>query len=192
MSVCTQHDLGGSSTFSQQWCSYLKVRLQCDIPGDMPFYFDEVRKYKLCGPYYSTGHKHFPIYFNPCNSEFTIVIGKWEKDSIIIKIVPWWFPWLFNVLKCFICAITHHWRCHCWWNSSIKWIDDSLVFTNNTPRQVIGTSFLFYYRLTLRLTTIKKIIVIRWRWFCYNLHFVLCVHCRYNVSGFTEHTLFVL
>lgn len=40
--VC-KNDRGGPSTFNY-WTSYLKSRLNCSIPGDFPFYFDEIRK----------------------------------------------------------------------------------------------------------------------------------------------------
>lgn len=42
--VC-KNDRGGPSQFSHRWTSYLKSRLNCSIPGDFPFYFDEIRKY---------------------------------------------------------------------------------------------------------------------------------------------------
>ena len=35
-----------SSPYSQLWTSFLKARLNCSLPGDFPFYFDEIRK---CG-----------------------------------------------------------------------------------------------------------------------------------------------
>lgn len=40
--VC-KNDRGGPSAFSHYWTSYLKTRLNCSIPGDFPFYFDEIR-----------------------------------------------------------------------------------------------------------------------------------------------------
>lgn len=41
--VC-KNDHGGPPLFNY-WTSYLKTRLNCSIPGDFPFYFDEIRKY---------------------------------------------------------------------------------------------------------------------------------------------------
>ena len=35
-----------SSPYSQLWTSFLKARLNCSLPGDFPFYFDEIRE---CG-----------------------------------------------------------------------------------------------------------------------------------------------
>lgn len=44
--VC-KHDTGGKHILSQNWATYLKARLNCSIPGEFPFYFDEIRKYDL-------------------------------------------------------------------------------------------------------------------------------------------------
>lgn len=41
--VC-KNDRGGPSPLTKLWTSYLKTRLNCSIPGDFPFYFDEIRK----------------------------------------------------------------------------------------------------------------------------------------------------
>lgn len=43
--VC-KNDRGGPSPFRERWTSYLKTRLNCSTPGDFPFYFDELRKFK--------------------------------------------------------------------------------------------------------------------------------------------------
>lgn len=43
--VC-KNDRGGPPLFNY-WTSYLKSRLNCSIPGDFPFYFDEIRTYCL-------------------------------------------------------------------------------------------------------------------------------------------------
>lgn len=44
--VCKQ-DTGGKHILSQNWATYLKARLNCSIPGEFPFYFDEIRKLRL-------------------------------------------------------------------------------------------------------------------------------------------------
>lgn len=43
--VC-QHDKGGPHAFSDRWTSFLKARLNCSVPGEYPFYFNEIREYK--------------------------------------------------------------------------------------------------------------------------------------------------
>lgn len=44
--VCKQ-DTGGKHILSQNWATYLKARLNCSIPGEFPFYFDEIREFEL-------------------------------------------------------------------------------------------------------------------------------------------------
>ena len=41
--VCKK-DNGGPHRWSNRWTSFLKSRLNCSLPGDFPFYFDEIRK----------------------------------------------------------------------------------------------------------------------------------------------------
>ncbi|XP_028966911.1 semaphorin-1A [Galendromus occidentalis] len=40
--VCT-NDQGGPHKFKERFTSFLKARLNCSIPGDMPFYFNELQ-----------------------------------------------------------------------------------------------------------------------------------------------------
>lgn len=40
--VC-KNDRGGKYSFSARWTSFLKSRLNCSVPGDFPFYFDEIQ-----------------------------------------------------------------------------------------------------------------------------------------------------
>ncbi|MFH4974288.1 hypothetical protein AB6A40_000997 [Gnathostoma spinigerum] len=35
-------DVGGPRQYSNEWTSFLKARLNCSIPGDYPFYFDQI------------------------------------------------------------------------------------------------------------------------------------------------------
>ncbi|KAL4708790.1 hypothetical protein ACJJTC_011754 [Scirpophaga incertulas] len=47
--VC-KHDTGGKHILSQNWATYLKARLNCSIPGEFPFYFDEIQSiYQMPG-----------------------------------------------------------------------------------------------------------------------------------------------
>ncbi|VVC90235.1 unnamed protein product [Leptidea sinapis] len=47
--VC-KHDTGGKHILSQNWATYLKARLNCSIPGEFPFYFDEIQSvYQIPG-----------------------------------------------------------------------------------------------------------------------------------------------
>lgn len=40
--VC-KNDQGGPNKSKNSWTSYLKTRLNCSVPGDYPFYFDEIQ-----------------------------------------------------------------------------------------------------------------------------------------------------
>ncbi|XP_014608965.1 PREDICTED: semaphorin-1A-like isoform X2 [Polistes canadensis] len=40
--VC-HHDKGGPHAFSDRWTSFLKARLNCSVPGEYPFYFNEIQ-----------------------------------------------------------------------------------------------------------------------------------------------------
>lgn len=42
--VCKK-DTGGKNILSHNWVTFLKARLNCSLPGEFPFYFDEIRKY---------------------------------------------------------------------------------------------------------------------------------------------------
>ncbi|XP_077284157.1 semaphorin 2a isoform X2 [Arctopsyche grandis] len=47
--VC-KRDTGGKNILSQNWATYLKARLNCSIPGEFPFYFNEIQSiYKIPG-----------------------------------------------------------------------------------------------------------------------------------------------
>lgn len=40
--VC-KRDTGGKNILNQNWATYLKARLNCSIPGEFPFFFDEIQ-----------------------------------------------------------------------------------------------------------------------------------------------------
>lgn len=42
--VC-KNDRGGPYSHGKSWTSFLKARLNCSVPGEFPFYFDEIRKF---------------------------------------------------------------------------------------------------------------------------------------------------
>lgn len=47
--VCKK-DTGGKNILNQNWATYLKARLNCSIPGEFPFYFNEIQSiYKVPG-----------------------------------------------------------------------------------------------------------------------------------------------
>ncbi len=40
--VC-KRDVGGKNILVQNWATYLKARLNCSVPGEFPFFFDEIQ-----------------------------------------------------------------------------------------------------------------------------------------------------
>lgn len=42
--VCMSDKGGGVAMYQNLWTSFLKSRLNCSVPGEFPFYFDEIRK----------------------------------------------------------------------------------------------------------------------------------------------------
>lgn len=60
--VC-KNDKGGPYPFAERWTSFLKSRLNCSMPGEYPFYFDEIRKYlkpltAIIGSFYFSLQSH--------------------------------------------------------------------------------------------------------------------------------------
>ncbi|GIY92151.1 hypothetical protein CEXT_675802 [Caerostris extrusa] len=47
--VVCKRDTGGKNILNKNWASYLKARLNCSIPGEFPFYFNEIHKNGLLG-----------------------------------------------------------------------------------------------------------------------------------------------
>lgn len=45
--VC-KNDRGGNRILDGVWTSFFKARLNCSVPGEFPFYFDEIRKSLAC------------------------------------------------------------------------------------------------------------------------------------------------
>ena len=40
--IC-KNDNGGQLMFKDNWTTFVKARLNCSIPGEYPFYFDEIQ-----------------------------------------------------------------------------------------------------------------------------------------------------
>lgn len=45
--IC-KSDRGGNRILDGVWTSFFKARLNCSVPGEFPFYFDEIRKSLAC------------------------------------------------------------------------------------------------------------------------------------------------
>lgn len=46
--LALQNDVGGRYILKQNWATFVKARLNCSLPGDYPFYFNEIRSPFLC------------------------------------------------------------------------------------------------------------------------------------------------
>lgn len=38
-----KNDVGGQTMLRDNWTTFIKARLNCSLPGDYPFYFDEIQ-----------------------------------------------------------------------------------------------------------------------------------------------------
>ncbi|XP_046662250.1 semaphorin-1A-like isoform X2 [Homalodisca vitripennis] len=68
--VCKK-DKGGPHQFGDRWTSFLKSRLNCSIPGEYPFYFDEIQSTSevVSGTYGSTrAELVYGVFTTPVNS----------------------------------------------------------------------------------------------------------------------------
>ncbi|XP_059474068.1 semaphorin-1A-like isoform X2 [Neocloeon triangulifer] len=68
--VC-KHDKGGPHQFGDRWTSFLKSRLNCSVPGDYPFYFDEIQSTSeiVDGQYGGVGDQLvYGVFSTPVNS----------------------------------------------------------------------------------------------------------------------------
>ena len=61
--VC-KSDQGGPHKFRDNWTSFLKTRLNCSVPGDHPFYFDEIQATSGL----IDGHFIYGVFTTPDNS----------------------------------------------------------------------------------------------------------------------------
>ncbi|CAG9581459.1 unnamed protein product [Danaus chrysippus] len=61
--VCL-NDKGGPHPFNDRWTSFLKARLNCSIPGEYPFYFDEIQATTeiINGVYGNGGNRNDIVY----------------------------------------------------------------------------------------------------------------------------------
>nr|CAD7268322.1 unnamed protein product [Timema shepardi] len=76
--VCKK-DTGGKNILSQNWATYLKARLNCSIPGEFPFYFDEIQSiYKIPGE----GRKFYGVFTTSLSGLMGSAICSFDIDDI--------------------------------------------------------------------------------------------------------------
>ncbi|XP_068228414.1 semaphorin-1A-like isoform X3 [Palaemon carinicauda] len=69
--VCKADKGGSQLRFKNSWTSFLKSRLNCSIPGEYPFYFDEIQSTTDIIPGIYGGQKHelmYAVFTTPPNS----------------------------------------------------------------------------------------------------------------------------
>lgn len=83
--VC-KNDKGGPYKFIDRWTSFLKTRLNCSVPGEYPFYFDEIREYIFLSLNY--WFHYFSIIFAEATSKIIegIYNNKDKRQSIIYAV----------------------------------------------------------------------------------------------------------
>ena len=65
--VC-KTDEGGSNRFRNRWTSFLKTRLNCSVPGDYPFYFDQIQSTTNFFPDPTDSQIFYGVFTTPPNS----------------------------------------------------------------------------------------------------------------------------
>lgn len=69
--VCKKDRGGGQQRFKKAWTSFLKSRLNCSVPGEYPFYFDEIQSTTdiISGMYGGQNHElMYAVFTTPPNS----------------------------------------------------------------------------------------------------------------------------
>ncbi|XP_074098835.1 semaphorin-1A isoform X1 [Cotesia typhae] len=82
--VC-QHDKGGPHAFSDRWTTFLKARLNCSVPGEYPFYFNEIQS--MSDPttgFYAGRHDQliYGIFTTPVNSISGSAVCAFSMSSV--------------------------------------------------------------------------------------------------------------
>ncbi|XP_043282573.1 semaphorin-1A-like isoform X2 [Venturia canescens] len=83
--VC-QHDKGGPHAFSDRWTSFLKARLNCSVPGDYPFYFNEIQSTSdVTEGSYAGQHNQliYGVFTTPVNSIGGSAICAFSMSSVL-------------------------------------------------------------------------------------------------------------
>ncbi|XP_011308479.1 semaphorin-1A isoform X2 [Fopius arisanus] len=83
--VC-QHDKGGPHAFSDRWTSFLKARLNCSVPGEYPFYFNEIQSTSdVTEGFYAGRHDQliYGIFTTPVNSIGGSAVCAFSMSSVL-------------------------------------------------------------------------------------------------------------
>ncbi|XP_075215062.1 semaphorin-1A-like [Lycorma delicatula] len=80
--VC-KHDKGGPHQFGDRWTSFLKSRLNCSVPGDYPFYFNEIQSTSEVVDGKSGKKMLYAIFTTPDNSIGGSAVCAFTMDAIM-------------------------------------------------------------------------------------------------------------
>ncbi|XP_043680906.1 semaphorin-1A-like isoform X2 [Vespula pensylvanica] len=83
--VC-QHDKGGPHAFSDRWTSFLKARLNCSVPGEYPFYFNEIQSTSDVTEGFYAGNRTrlvYGVFTTPVNSIGGSAICAFSMNSVL-------------------------------------------------------------------------------------------------------------
>ena len=80
--VC-KNDEGGSHTFTNRWTTFLKTRINCSVPGDYPFYFNEIQS--TTDFFFHSGASQFfyAVFTTPENSIPGSAICRFSMDDLL-------------------------------------------------------------------------------------------------------------
>lgn len=73
-----QRDVGGKNILSKNWASFLKARLNCSIPGEFPFYFNEIQHVFK----HPDASKFYAVFSTSMNGLIGSAICSFSLDSI--------------------------------------------------------------------------------------------------------------
>nr|QKE59545.1 semaphorin-like protein [Oryctes rhinoceros nudivirus]WAQ80079.1 semaphorin-like protein [Oryctes rhinoceros nudivirus]WDA64522.1 semaphorin-like protein [Oryctes rhinoceros nudivirus]WDA64638.1 semaphorin-like protein [Oryctes rhinoceros nudivirus]WDA64758.1 semaphorin-like protein [Oryctes rhinoceros nudivirus] len=83
--VC-KNDHGGPHRYSDKWTSFLKTRLNCSVPGEFPFYFDELQTMSdivtIQFGFIKTLHIVYGVFTTPTNAIGGSAICMFDMDQI--------------------------------------------------------------------------------------------------------------
>jgi len=79
--VC-KTDEGGSHKFSNRWTTFLKARVNCSVPGDYPFYFNEIQSTTDFVFIPGAGRVVYAVFTTPVNSIPGSAICRFSMDDL--------------------------------------------------------------------------------------------------------------
>jgi len=79
--VC-KNDEGGSHKFRNRWTTFLKSRLNCSVPGEYPFYFNEIQSTTNFFTDAEDNHVFYAVFTTPTNSILGSAICRFSLDEV--------------------------------------------------------------------------------------------------------------